>query len=311
MELNKKLKAILEEVDPKQELFTEDTLKKFGDIIEERAKEKSKELVDQEKEKIYNEAVETVDSDHSQKLEEAVEKLDKDHADKFQSAVQMIDEDHSKKFEEAMKKLDEDHADKMQNAVNKIKDEKLDEQLVDSVSDYLDTYLEETVPEQGVTDKIKLERLEEIFGHLRQVCAVTDDFAQGEFSEALQEAKVKMDEQQQEINKLMLERTKLSKQIKQGEANSTLESNIEHLSESEKSYVKRYFKDADADEISEKSINEAVDAYKEDMKRKSDRTNRGQNKYRKFINEDKQKSNESDGDSQLMESYEKIIQKAK
>jgi len=205
------------------------------------------------------ELVEKIDSEHSEQLEKIIEKIDNDHVKKLQGVIESIDKDHSEKFKDAISTIDEDHTEKLQ-VIKEYFENHHQTDLAEMLSDYLETYLEEVTPEDQIVDKIKLERLEKTFETMKELLMFNEDYVRTEISEAVQDAKDKMDEQQENINELMMDKIELTKKIKKNEAVNLLESKTKDMKSAEAAFVKKYFADADAEEISEK-LNEAVAAY--------------------------------------------------
>jgi hypothetical protein len=220
--------------------------------------ESLKEAEDKHKQEMI-ELEEKIDNEHSKTLEEIIEKIDNDHTEKLQDVVESLDKDHTEKFEHAIATIDEDHTEKLQ-AIKEYYENHHQTDLAEMVSDYLETYLEEVTPEDQLIDKIKLERLEKAFNSMREVLLFNDDYVRTEIAEAVEDAKNRMDEQQSTINELMMEKIELTKKIKKNEAENLLESKTKDMPSAEAAFIKKYFADADAKEISEK-LDEAVAAY--------------------------------------------------
>jgi hypothetical protein len=346
MLINEKLKTVLKDIDPEQEVFTESVVSKLSEIVEERASELMEAMDSDHAEKLeeaikhvrkqaevaQQAALDRMDEDHAEKLEEAIKQLneraeadkqaaldrmDEDHAEKMKHALDVIDEDHTNKAKQMIESIDSEHAEKLQKVIDTLTVKRIDEGLVDQVSDYLDTYLAESIPAGKEIEFEKLHRLEKIFNEARELFSVTDDYVQSEVAEALQEAKTRMDEQEAEINSLMLEKIKLNKQLKANEAHDELESKIEHLTESEKSFVRSHLDGKDVDQISEQAVNEAVKAYEKMLKENRDKARARSNKHKRLLHERRneptrapRKPADDNGDA-LIDMYVDVIDKTR
>lgn len=241
--------------------------KKLQQMDEEHA-EKLREIVEKVKEN-YEKKLEDMDSDHTEKLQKIVEHIDKDHTQKVKQIVEAIDEDHTNKLKTLVESIDNDHSSKLQKIVEHFESKKINDQMVEAVSDYLDVYLEKVMPEKTLVNEAKLRRLERFHEQVREIAMVNDDFVQTEIREAVEDAASQIKGKEEEIDKLMLEKVELSNKIKKFEAKQLLSEKCKDLSPKLLAYVQTRFEDADSEEI-EEQFNEAVKAFKieETAKRK-------------------------------------------
>jgi hypothetical protein len=274
-ELTEKLKSLDEA------LFTEDVTNSLVEIVESKIEAAKKEALEegfsraQDQHKVE---LERIDEDHAEKLKAILEKIDTEHTEKLQTVLEHIDTDHHAKLETLVEAIDEDHANKLQLTLDAIDSDhtvKLEEvvefyenkfegNIVEKVSDYLDTFLEEVAPEASAVDSIKLQRLEETVTQMKKLLVVSDDFVQTEISEAIIEAKETMDEKDAQINALLAEKIQLSKQIKKNEATELLESKTSGMNPAKAAFIAKFFEGSNVEEISEK-LDEAVQAFEEDQ----------------------------------------------
>lgn len=280
MDIKKILKQCFGEETVEQ--FDEEVLKKFADILEESVTAKIDEAKKEMKDEILKESREEI-------FEEAVTATEAKTKEKIDAAVEQLDEEHTKMLESIVAELIELRQREVQQITEEFEETQLDEELVDVTSNFLDTYIEESVA-QKTFDANKLERLEKIFGEAREIFMVSDDYIQSEVSVAMEEAKQEIDRLKKDNNDLLIEKVELNKKVKQNEAVTLLESNIEHLTEKEKVFVRNYFKKLGVDEISVEQINEAVEAYNEDNK--SNKDDEDDDDYKTFL---ESKSTKSDG----------------
>jgi len=279
------LKKILEKVDPKFEIFTEAVQNEFVNLIENKI-----DLAKQTAFEVGNERLLEQDADHSSKLTALVEALDADHAQKLENLVEAIDADHSAKLENLMEAVDSDHAEKLQGLVEAIDTDhtgkletmievidadhtaklkavisryetETEDRIVEGVSDYLDTYIEEAIPSNDLADLAKLQRLEEAYTQIRKIVAVSDDFIQDEVKEAIIDAKMQIDEKQGTIDKLLAEKIAMRKEFRQFEAHQVLEEKTKDMPAKKRAYVRKFLKEAsNTDEVME-MLDEANAAY--------------------------------------------------
>ena len=284
--MKEQLKKICEKLDP--QIFTEEIQTELVKLVESKVKlaedtgfekgynegKKLVESLDKDHTEKIQKLVETIDEDHAKKLEKMASKIDESHTTKMEQLVEAIDTDHTTKMEKLIETIDEDHSTKLQDVINtankmiaEAKETKLNES-VDALSKYLDTYLEEVIPASKIADTVKLTRLEEAFSKMKELLVINDDFVQTEIKEAIEDAKNIIDSKDGKINELMVEKIELKQKVNKHEAEQLLESKLIKFTPAKKAYIKNFFKDADAKEISAR-LDEAVKAYdKEDnMKR--------------------------------------------
>jgi hypothetical protein len=277
-ELTEKLKSL------DKSLFTEEVTSALVEIVEAKIEEAKKEALEEgfsraaeqhtvELERIDEDhaekleaILEKIDTEHTEKLQEILEHIDGDHTSKLETLVDAIDTDHAGKLEVALEAIDTDHTSKLEEVVN-FYESKYEENFVDKVSAYLDTFLEEVAPEANVVDSLKLSRLEEQFTQMRKLLVVSDDFVQSEISEAVLDAKQTMDSKDATINELLAQKVKLTRQIKTNEAASLLESKTQNMTPGKAAFIAKFFEGSSTDEISDK-LDEAVSAFEDDQEAK-------------------------------------------
>lgn len=280
------LKKILEKVDP--EIFNEQVQNDLVALIESKIKDAKEqalseatdilendhgnkleqilEKIDSDHSSKLQQLYEALDSDHSAKLQHLVEHIDSEHTAKLQKLVEKIDDDHSTKFQEAISAIDSDHAKKLQMVIEYYEN-RFENAIVEKVSDYLDTYLEEVLPKKEEIDIARFHKMEESIRKIRETLLINDDFVWGEVGEAIKEAKEIIDQKDKEINKLMLEKVQLTKKMRLNEAAKLLESKTKDMPKTQKLFLENFFEDASVDEITQK-FDEAVKAYKSEQHEK-------------------------------------------
>ena len=213
-----KLKAILEQIDPKQEYFTESIQNDFVALFEAKLEEKNIEIqkleeshteslarLDEVHTKTLSESIDRLDEEHCEKMKEVVAHIDTVHYNKMKTVLEAIDADRVGKLNKIEEKIDADHTAKLQNIIN-MYESNYSDNLVEKVSDYLDVYLEEVLPEEKAVNMAKVARYDDVFTEMRKLLVVTDEFVNSEIKEAVEDAKQQLDEKTDSINELMLEK---------------------------------------------------------------------------------------------------------
>lgn len=288
-------KSIFKKLDPTGKVFTEDVQAELETILNEKlstvreegmakaleiANAKIKELdtdhagklkqvVEAVKTKYENMLVE-MDTTHSTKIKQLFEEVDEDHANKLEAVIEAIDEDHSGKLKQVVEAIDADHAGKLDKIVKIYETKQSPDKIVEAVSDFMETYLEEVMPKATMINEARLNRLEKMYGTMKQLLVVNDEYVSTEVKEAVEDANSQISSKDKEIDKLMLEKVELKKKIGEIEADKMLTEKCTGFPPKVQAYLKARFKDASTSEMNEKAITEAVEAFKseEDAQRK-------------------------------------------
>lgn len=284
-----------------QKLITEDKKSEYLEIFETKMREI--------KEKALEDASEIIDEDHTEKLRNLMEKVDENHTELLEKVLDHIDTKHTDMFKESVDKIDEDHTKKMQKVYDLMMDHKA-EDLVEKVSDYLDTYLETIQPEEVIIKEEKLNRLEKSFEEMKKLVMINDDYIQDEVKEGIIDARNQMDEKDKEINRLMLEKVEMNKKLKKIESAQFLKDKVKDLSPRLRAYLETCFKDATQDYIEEK-FDEAVKVFEEEESSNREllsETVKSEVKPQVVVTEETEdETQENDG---IMESYVGMINKS-
>jgi len=345
----KNFKDILTKLDPKGEVLTESAQNELATLMEEKEKKiaedafkRASKLTDEKIKKLdevyankLKDYATKMDADRCKKMREVVEAVDKDHAIKFQKAMQKMEEGYAAKFEHAIKVLEESHCNKLKKAVNHIDADRTtklktvietfekkanNDSIVESVSNYLDTYISKTLPEDKILKEEKFNRMSKIINSLKEELLIDDEYIQEEVKEALVDAKTQMDEKDQTIDKLMMEKVELNKKIEVVEAKELLESKIKDLPLAKQAYLGTLFKESNKTDIEER-FDEAVKAFEEDeAKKRAKLTEDAKSKQKINVKpasdssevktENKKTINESkDNTDSVMNAYTKIVKK--
>ena len=111
-------------------------------------------------------------------VESALNEQDELYTEKLKELVVKIDEDHSNKLKSVVKAIDSDRSNKLKLVIEKYESslngdaEGFQTQLIESISDYLDVYLEEKIPAESVQEAVKNTKAKKILEGLRSHLAV-------------------------------------------------------------------------------------------------------------------------------------------
>ena len=207
---------------------------------------------------------EMVDENHGAMLEQVLDKIDGEHCGKLELVLEALDEKHAEMLRNVINAIDDDHTEKLQKLHDVVTESK-DEQLVDKLSMYLKTYLEEVSPTAGMVDAAKLERYTKMFESIKQLLFVNDDYVQTEIKEALEDAKAQIDESNKKVDALMFEKVALNEKLEDKKAKAVLEAKLAKSPAKMRAHCEATFKGASAEEIEEK-FQTVIEAFEADEK---------------------------------------------
>ena len=236
-----------------KDLITEETLSTVHEAFEKAVSEKANQKAQLQVEA----ALLQVDDEHTAKLQKLVEAIDEDHSAKLQKLVEAIDFDHSQKLNKVLTKIDEDHTEKLQSIVEKYENtlneeaKTFQERIVEEVSNYMDLYLEKTVPTNQINEAVENIKAQKLLNQIRQIVGINEDFVNGEIKEALVDGKKTIDSLKKELNEALEANTELNHKFNQAQSALLLEQKTKDLPESAKGYVTKLLRGKSAEYILE------------------------------------------------------------
>ena len=190
-------------------------------------------------------------------VEKALVEQDDTYATKLESLLEAIDNDHCAKLEQLVEAIDTNHAQKLQLIVNRYKSAlneeavTLKESLVDNISNYLELYVEKSIPTEHLQEAVNNKRAKSVLKELRQVLAVDGLLAKESVKRALQDGKKQIIERTQIAEKAQTENSILKENLDRAQAELILERKTHGLPERKKEYVKRVLEGKSAEFIVE------------------------------------------------------------
>ena len=237
--------------------LSEESLTKIKEAIEVKVKEKvsihvEKALTDQ-------------DELYSSKLEQLLKAIDTDHSKKLEKVVEAIDTDRSEKLKIVVKKYEL----ALNNDAATFK-----AQLVESISDYLESFLEEKIPTADIQEAVRNKKAIAVLESLRNHLAVDAALQKESIKEAILDGKTQISEASQKLESVIQENAQLKSDLDSIKANLLIEQKSARLDESQKKYVKKVMSGKSADFINEnfdytvklfnKKTNDRLDTLKEE-----------------------------------------------
>ena len=215
-----KVKNILP--DQVKDLLTEDSL----NTIETALQDKTALLIET--------ALINQDELYSQKLQQLMKAIDKDHTSKLKRVVEAVDISNARKLSTVVKRYEKE--------INK-NAKSFKNTLVESISDYLDEYIDEAIPKDAIVEATKNKTALSVLTNLRKVLAVDSALMKESVKEAVQDGKTQLDTLSEQVTKLEKENKILKESYLKTKADLILEEKTSALPDKKKEYIKKVLGD--------------------------------------------------------------------
>lgn len=215
-----KVKNILP--DQVKDLLTEDSL----NTIETALQEKTALLIEA--------ALVDQDELYSQKLQQLMKAIDKDHTSKLKRVVEAVDISNARKLSTVVKRYEKE--------INK-NAKSFKNTLVESISDYLEEYIDEAIPKDAIVEATKNKTALSVLTNLRKVLAVDAALMKESVKEAVQDGKTQLDTLSEQVTKLEKENKILKESYLKTKADLILEEKTSDLPDKKKEYIKKVLGD--------------------------------------------------------------------
>jgi len=216
--MSKDIKTLLKEAT--KDLLTEDTLNGIEQAFDVAVKERS-----------------------NIQVEKALLEQDNEYADKLEKLVNAIDKDHTLKLNRVMEAIDINHAKKLKHVIMSYEKQLTEEagkfkgDMVNTLSKYLDMYLEEKIPTQSIQEATFNKRSTLVLQEIKKILAVDHAMAQESIREAVVDGKNTIDELQQTVDELSKKNKQLSEAYVVTKSQLLVEQKISDLDEERKAYM--------------------------------------------------------------------------
>ena len=208
--------------DDAKQVLTEESLQ----AIEEALTEKIKLNVES--------ALTEQDDLYAKKLQELITAIDKDHTTKLKRVVEAIDKDNYRKLSNVVKMYEKS----LSREANGFKDV-----LVESISNYLEEFLDEAVPTEAISEATKNKTAMTVLGNLRKVLAVDSALMSESVQDAVVDGKKQIDMLAKKVDELSKENTIIKENYSKTKSALILESKTVGLSDKKREYIKRVLSD--------------------------------------------------------------------
>jgi len=199
-----------------KEILTEDNVQSVEAAIKEKI------------ELTVETALTNQDELYSEKLEELVGAIDKDHTSKLKRVVTAVDSNNAQKLVKVVKKYEND----LNDSAGEFKTT-----LVESISNYLEEYIDETVPQRAIEEATRNRTATEVLSNLRKVLAVDSTLMSESVKDAVVDGKNQISELTYKLEEVGKENKQLLEAFKVTKAQLFLEQKTTGIAEKKKEYL--------------------------------------------------------------------------
>lgn len=180
-------------------------------------------------------------------VEKALVEQDELYSNKLSQLLEAIDNDHTKKLEKVVEAIDADRTGKLKAVIAKYETtlnedaQAFKAQLVESISDYLEVYLDEAIPAADIQEAVRNKKAVAVLENLRTHLAVDAALEKDSIKEAILDGKSQINEASEKLESVVAENAQLKNKLNALEASLIIEQNSVNLDEKQKNYVKKVF----------------------------------------------------------------------
>ena len=233
-------------------------MSKITDLLQEVSKDVLTEESLQTIETAFNEAVDKkVEERVVIATEAALTAQDEQYANKLEQLIEAIDKDHTRKLEKVVEAFDKDRTRKLKNVIRKYQTalneeaNNLKDTIVESVSTYLDSYIEEAIPTQAIEEATRNRRAYDLLSDVRKSLAVDMVLANESIRDAVVDGKKTIEESKKEITDLAKSNKDLKSELDSLKKDLFLEKKLSGFEEKKSNFIRKTFNDKELSFIEE------------------------------------------------------------
>jgi hypothetical protein len=224
----------------------------MSEQITQKLKEFTKDLLSEESLSEISAAIEeAVVARAKLQVEAALVTQDEDHANKVGILLEAIDQDHTNKLEKLVEAIDINHVDKLKNIISKYEvilseeAKQFKNEMISTVSNYLDLYLEQSVPIDSIKEAAANKKARIMLHSLRDKLGVDMAIANESIKSAIVDGKKQIDEAAFYASKTQKRNQNLVSELHETRAQLLLEKKCTGLSAQKKRHLARVLGDKD------------------------------------------------------------------
>ncbi len=229
-------------------------MQNISDILREATNGQVDEVVLTDIENAFNTRLEEKSKLH---VDKALLEQDELYSAKLEQLLEAIDTDHSAKLEKVVKAIDKDRVAKLKAVITKYETnlnedaEVFKAQLVESISDYLDAYLEESVPAAEIKEAVRNKKAITVLEGLRQHLAVDSALEKKSIKDAVSDGKNQINEANNRLESALHEKDAVLEELNDIKSNLLIEQKTSGLDERTSKFVKKMLNGKSYDYIAE------------------------------------------------------------
>jgi len=182
-------------------------------------------------------------------VESALASQDELYAEKLEELIKSIDKDHTSKLTRVVEAVDRNNATKLAKVITKYEKELNDSAaefkttLVESISDYLEEYIDEAIPADAILEATQNRTAMEVLTNLRKVLAVDSTLMSESVKDAIIDGKQQIDDLASKLEKVEKENALLKEAYNKTKSELVLESRTAKLPEKKAEYLRKVLGD--------------------------------------------------------------------
>ena len=167
---------------------------------------------------------------YTSKLEKLLEAIDVDHSKKLNKVVEAIDKDRTSKLKAVVSKYEK----VLTEDANTFKEE-----LVESISTYLDQFLQETIPAADIQEAVKNKKAIKVLEGIRNNLAIDSALEKESIKDAVIDGHKQINEASIKLESALQEKSVIEKELMTLKSNLLIEQKTSNLDERSAKYIKK------------------------------------------------------------------------
>ena len=190
-------------------------------------------------------------------VDKALLEQDELYSNKLEELLEALDTDHSKKLKKVVEAVDNDRANKLKAVISKYEGilnedaEAFKQSLVESISEYLDTYLAESIPAQDIAEAVKNKKAVAVLDDLRKHLAIDTALQKESIKEAVADGKSKINEASTKLESALNEKAKVEEELQSLKVSQFLSEKTKDLDERTSKYINKMLSSKPYDYVTE------------------------------------------------------------
>ena len=204
------------------------------DVLTEKSVEAIETALKEKVELSVEAALTSQDELYASKLEQLVERIDNNHAAKIKNIIEAVDSNNAAKLVKVVKKYEAE----LNSGAADFK-----ETIVESISKYLEEFIEEAVPTADIQEATRNNTAARVLSNLRQTLAVDSALMAESVKSAIIDGKGEIDQLKADLATLKESNTNLQDNYNEAKAAVFLESRTSRFSNKKATYLKKVLSD--------------------------------------------------------------------